>query len=160
MGSGPLPPRLEEAEQKQIDESWDKALTPVEKLDRQGLLDALVVSQAYQAGVDKLTFRSEKKCAAGTVVMEIHFDRMKPDQDRFDFRIVAADGKVLRDLSYNRREVETTYKELHDPKYDPDRQPPQQLDPDQTRKRQEVGKRIQAVVQLFPKHDGDEPTKK
>ena len=79
---------------------------------------------------------------------------------RFDFRIVSADGKVLRELSYNRQEVETTYKELHDPKYDPDRQPPQQLDADQARKREDVKKRIEAVVRLFPKRDGEEPAKK
>jgi len=160
MGSGPMPPRLEDAEQKQVDESWDKALTPVDKLDRQAVLDALILSQAYQAGVDKLTFRSEKKCAAGTVVMEIHFDRSKPDQDRFDFRIVAADGRVLRELTYNRQEVETTYKELHDPKFDPDRQPPQPLQGDDVRKRDEVKKRVEAVVQLFPRRDGEEPAKK
>jgi hypothetical protein len=160
MGSGPMPPRLEEAEQKQIDESWDKALTPVDKLDRQALLDALVVSQAYQAGVDKLTFHSEKKCAAGTVVMETHFDRTKPAEDRFDFRIVAADGRVLRQVSYNRQEVETTYKELHDPKYDPNRQPPHPLQGDEARRREDIGKRIEAVLQLFPKRDGEEPAKK
>ena len=67
MGSGPMPPRLDDNEQKQIDESWDKALTPVDRLDRRAVLVALVLSQAYQAGVDKLTFHSEKKCAAGTV---------------------------------------------------------------------------------------------
>jgi hypothetical protein len=155
-----MPPRLEDAEQKQVDESWDKALDPVDKLDRQALLDALILSQAYQAGVDKLTFRSEKKCAAGTVIMEIHFDRAKPDQDRFDLRVVAANGQIVRELSYNRKEVETTYKELHDPKFDPDRQPPQPLQGDEVRKREEVKKRIEAVVQLFPKRDGEEPAKK
>jgi hypothetical protein len=160
MGSGPMPPRLEDADQKQVDESWDKALTPVDKLDRQAMLDALVLSQAYQAGVDRLTFHSEKKCAAGTVIMEIHFDRSKPDQDRFDLRVVAADGKVLRQLTYNRNEVETTYKELYDPKFDPDRRPPQPLPGDEAQKREEVKKRIEAVVQLFPKREGEEPAKK
>ncbi|HKB03967.1 MAG TPA: hypothetical protein VKD90_17220 [Gemmataceae bacterium] len=160
MGSGPMPPRLQDDEQKQVDESWDKALTPVDKLDRQSVLDALVLSQAYQAGVDKLLFRSEKKCAAGTVIMEIHFDRSKPDQDRFDFRVVAADGRVVRELTYNRQEVETTYKELHDPKFDPDRQPPQPLQGNEVQKRAEVKMRVEAVIQLFPKRDGEEAAKK
>jgi hypothetical protein len=160
MGSGPMPPRLQDDEQKQVDESWNNALTPVDKLDRQAILDALVLSQAYQAGVDKLLFRSEKKCAAGTVIMEIHFDRSKPDQDRFDFRIVGANGQVLRELTYNRQEVEATYKDLHDPKFDPNRQPPQGLQGDEARKREEVKKRTEAVVQLFPKRDAEEPAKK
>ena len=160
MGSGPMPPRLQADEQKQVDESWDKAMTPVDKLDRQALLDALVLSQAYQAGVDRLTFRSEKKCAAGTAVMEIHFDRARPDEDRFDFRMVAADGRVLRQLTYNRAEVEAAYKDLHDPKYETNRQPPQPLNADEARKREEVKKRTEAVVELFPKRDEPDGTKK
>jgi hypothetical protein len=160
MGSGPMPPRLQADEQKQVDASWDQALTPVDKLNRQALLDTLILSQAYQAGVDRLTFRSEKFCAAGTVIMEIHFDRAKPDLDRFDFRIVARDGRIVRELTYNRQEVETTYKELHDPKFDPNRQPPQPLNADEARKREEIKKRVEAVVQLFPKGNGEEPAKK
>jgi hypothetical protein len=160
MGSGPMPPRLAAEEQKQVDDSWDKALTPPDRLDRQALLDALILSHAYQTGADRLSFRSEKKCAAGTAVMEIHFDRAKPNEDRFDFRVIAADGRVVRELTYNRQEVETTYKELHDPKYDPNRQPPQPLDADQARKREEVKKRVEAVVQLFPKREGEDAANK
>lgn len=160
MGSGPMPPRLDDAGQKQVDASWDNALTPVDKLDRQAVLDALVLSQAYQAGVDKLAFRSEKKCAAGTVVMEIHFDRAKPEEDRLSLRVIAADGKVLRELTYNRTEVEETYRDLNNPKFDPNRPPAQLLDGDDARKRDEVAKRTEAVVKLLPKRGDEEPAKK
>ena len=45
--------------QKKISASWEKALQPVDRLDRQAILDALICTQAYQMGVDRLHFRSE-----------------------------------------------------------------------------------------------------
>src|SRR5690242_6495216 len=77
MGSGPMPPRLDAEHQKSIDDSWNKALTPPNNLDNQTILDALVLTHAYEIGVDRLTFRSEKSFSGGTVVMEVHFDRAK-----------------------------------------------------------------------------------
>jgi hypothetical protein len=151
MGSGPLPPRLEPEEQKKIDDAWNNALAPVDHLDRQATLDALVVSQAYQAGVDKLEFRSEKKFAGGLVVMEIHFDRQKPDGDRFVMTVRDPAGKDLRQLVFTRAEVETTYRELNDPKYTKDVQNGMPLQPDQAKKREEVQKRLAAIEKLFPK---------
>ncbi len=117
MGSGPMPPRLEADAQKQVDDSWNKALTPPDHLDRQSVLDALILSQAFQVGVDRLTFRSEKTFSGGTVVMEVHFDRAKPNDDRFEFKILDKTGRELRHLVYNRDDVEKAYKELNDHKY-------------------------------------------
>src|SRR5450755_4458451 len=77
MGNGPMPARLEADSQKKIDDAWEKALAPVDHLDHQAMLDTMVVTQAFQAGVDRLEFRSEKKFSGGMVVMEIHFDRTK-----------------------------------------------------------------------------------
>ena len=71
----PMPPRLDADGQKQIDDAWNQALTPIDKYDNQTLLDLLVITQAYQLGVDSLTFRSEKSFVGGKVVMEIAFDR-------------------------------------------------------------------------------------
>lgn len=156
MGSGPMPPRLEADEQKKIDDAWENALAPVDHLDRQAVLDTLIVSQAFQAGVDKLEFRSEKKFTGGLVVMEIHFDRTKPNDDRFEITIRDAAGKELRHLVYNRTEVETTYQELNDPKYA--KQPPPNV-PVDAKKRAEVQKRIEAVEKLFPKPDEPKPAK-
>src|SRR5688500_478557 len=89
----PMPTRLNPGDQKQVDAAWDAALTPVGKYDRQRWLDALVGTQAYQAGVDVLTFRSEKAFASGKVVMEVFFDRAKPGEDRFVVTVLDKAGK-------------------------------------------------------------------
>lgn len=162
MGSGPMPPRLDADSQKQIDDGWEKALNPPDQLDRQALLDAMVVTQAYQAGVDRLSFHSEKKYSGGTVIMEIQFDRAKPAEDRFEVRVVAKDGRVLRQLTYNRTEVETTYQDLTGEGkravLDANGQP---LSSEERKKKEEQAKkRIDAVTQFFPKRDGEEPARK
>jgi hypothetical protein len=160
MGSGPMPPRLDADEQKKIDDAWDNALTPVDNLDRQATLDTLIVSQAFQAGVDRLEFRSEKKFTGGLVVMEIHFDRAKPNDDRFEVTVRNQAGKELRHLVYNRTEVETAYRELNDPRYTQPQGPNQPpVQPADVKKREEVQKRRAAVENLFPKPDEPKPAK-
>jgi hypothetical protein len=160
MGSGPMPPRLEADEQKKIDEAWDNALTPVDKLDRQATLDTLIVSQAFQAGVDRLDFRSEKKFSGGLVVMEIHFDRTKPNDDRFEVTIRDLADKELRHLVYNRAEVETAYRDLNDPRYtQPQGQNVPQNQPVDPKKREEIQKRRAVVENLFSKPDEPKPEK-
>ena len=108
----PMAPRLDDQGQKKIDEAWDQAVQPVNRYDHQALLDVLLVTRAYQAGVDKLTFRSEKRVATGTVVMEVHYDRAIPGEDRFEVQFVDRDGRKVRKERYSREEVEKTYKEL------------------------------------------------
>jgi hypothetical protein len=160
MSSSPMPPRLSADDQKKIDESWDRALTPVDHLDRQALLDAFVVTQAYQSGVDRLTFRSEKKFAGGLVVMEIHFDRAKPDDDRFDVIVQDPNGKELRRINYTRPEIEATARDLFHPAFSQPRPagaPP--LDPEHAKKYEEIQKRLAAVQELFPKPDEPKPEK-
>lgn len=160
MGNAPLPARLEAEEQKKIDEGWEKALAPVDHLDRQAMLDALIVTQAYQTGVDRLTFRSEKKFSRGLVVMEINFDRAKPDDDRFDVIVQDSNGKELRRLRYTRPEIEATGRDLNHPIFSRQRPadaPP--LDPEDAQKYQEVQKRLAAVENLFPKPDEPKPGK-
>jgi hypothetical protein len=151
MGSGPMPPRLEPDEQKKIDQAWNNALTPTDHLDRQAMLDTLVVTQAFQAGVDKLEFRSEKNFADGVVIMEVHFDREKPDGDAFVVTVRNPAGKELRRLEYTRTEVETTFRELNDPRFTQDAPNAPPLQPDQVKKREEVRKRLAEVEKLFPK---------
>jgi hypothetical protein len=158
MGSGPMPPRLEPDEQKKIDDAWDQALTPVDHLDRQATLDTLIVSQAFQAGVDRLEFRSEKKFSGGVVVMEIHFDRARPNDDRFEVSVRDPAGKELRRLVYTRAEVEAAYRDLNDSRYTqpqgPNLPPNQPVD---ARKREEVQKRRAVVEQLFQKAEDAKP---
>src|ERR1700733_4859686 len=76
----PMPVRLDNEEQKKIDESWNKAFAELDQINHQQLLDIFVGTGAYQLGVDKLHLRSEKRTAGGLVVMEINFDRAAADE--------------------------------------------------------------------------------
>jgi hypothetical protein len=66
--------------------------------------------------VDTLTLRSEKRFAGGRVVMEVHFDRAKPDDDRFVVTVFDPAGAVARQERYARAEVEQTARELYQPR--------------------------------------------
>ncbi len=110
--TAPMVTRLDVDSQKQIDESWEKSLTPVDKLDQQAWLDVFVGAGVYQYGVDKLYFRSEKSYSGGLVVMEIHFDRALPNDDRFEVKVIDPIGKILRSERYGREAVEKTYRDL------------------------------------------------
>jgi hypothetical protein len=108
-----MPARPDEESQKAIDESWERALSPVNRFNHQALLDLLVGTQCYEVGVDKLTFRSEKKFSGGTAVMEISYDRLAPQKDRFEVTVLDPKGKEVRRESYDRNTVDTTYHDLY-----------------------------------------------
>lgn len=108
----PMPPRLDDEHQRAIDESWEKALTPVDGFDHQALLDILIGTTAYQAGVDQFMLRSEKKFSGGTVIMEVQFNRFVPNMDRFEVTILDRKGHPIRHETYSRDNIETTYREL------------------------------------------------
>jgi len=145
----PMAHRLDEKEQQEFDSGWDRALSPVDRLDHQSLLDMICGVQAYQYGVDKLYFRSEKAVAIGTIVMEVHFDRTLPDADRFEVSIVDAQGNVLRSERYNREEVEQTYRDLFQGSPSA-AEPGQEAQLAERQKQLEV--RRQAIAELFPDH--------
>jgi len=158
MKNGPIPPTLDAEQQQKIDEAWERALTPIDHLDKQAFLDALVLSQGFQTGVDKLTLRSEKRFSGGIVIMEIHMDRAKPVEDRFVVTIRDKTGeKVLRQMEYGRDEVERTVRELENRRYtcasDPNDAKAPVLDVWEIKKREEVQQRLKAVEAIFPKEE-------
>lgn len=108
----PMPSRLSQKEQLRVDRGWNEALAPVNRLSRDTWLDLLVGKSLFEEGVDRLYFHSEKKFSGGTVVMEIHFVRSKPEDDRFTMEIRGPQGEVLRRETYSRAEVEQTAKTL------------------------------------------------
>ena len=116
MGCGPMqspmPHRLEPDAQKDVDASWNRAFTPIDRFDHQDLLDIMVGVQAYQLGVDSLSLRSEKTIATGKVIMEVFFDRAKPEADRFVVTVLDPAGRPIRTERYLRSEVEETYRAL------------------------------------------------
>lgn len=161
IGPKPMADRLSDEDQKSINESWEKVLQPPDKLDRQAFLDLLVYAQAYQVGVDHLTYRSEKVYSSGTVVMEIHFDRSRPTEDRFEVTVRDKAGKELRHLVYNRQEVEITFSDLTNQQFTkapgPNDPPPAPAD---AKKREDVQKRLAAIEQFFPKREEPKPAAK
>jgi len=108
----PLPERLDPETQKLIDDGWNRTLTPPDKLGHQELLDVLVGTQIHQLGVDFFMFRAEKRYSGGKVVMEVAFDRARPDDDRFQVTVLDSSGRVLRAENYARTEVDQTYHDL------------------------------------------------
>jgi len=151
--SGPLPTPLRDEEQRSVDESWERALTPVDRLEREPLLDALILTQAYQLGVDRLTLRSEKDYSGGKVIMEIHITRKSPVNDRFDMTVLDKSGQVLRQFSYSREEVERVHRELRESKYACKDSTEPLANDYEVRKRAEIQARLKAVEQIFPKMD-------
>lgn len=110
--TSPMPARFDPEAQKQIDAGWDRAFATPDALNRQDLLDVMVGTQAYQLGVDTFSLRATKNYAGGVVVMQVEFDRLKPDADRFDVTVYDRDGKQLRQERYGRKDVEETYTAL------------------------------------------------
>lgn len=153
LGCGPLhspmPPRLDPESQKSADEAWNNAFTPVGKLDHQTLLDAFLTTQAYQIGVDKLALRSEKQITQGLLVMEIHFDREKPNDDRFEVSVFDKNNQRIRHERYSRADMERTYGVLFPSIPEPGvvKQEPA----DWAAKREAANRRKAAVENLLPK---------
>jgi hypothetical protein len=154
----PMPVRLDDEGQKNLDQNWDDALTPVGRFNHPALLDAFLLTQAYQIGVDKLSFRSEKKVAVGTVVMEIEYDRLKPDEDRFEVKIYDPTGKLLREERYGRKEVEDANHDLFVRGRDLERiVKGGGATPAEVKELTALQARIEAVAAVFPKDEKNAP---
>lgn len=145
----PMPPRPDEEMQQQIDASWDKILTPVGQLNSQELLDVMIGTGAYQIGVDRLSFTSEKRFSGGKAVMEVHFDRAVPADDRFEVKIYDLNGQMVRAERDGRAIIEQTNNELSERFPDP---PQGQPDPPEVAERRAIKeKRLARIEALFPK---------
>lgn len=104
--SSPMLPRLRPEEQRQVDQAWENILTPVQRVDRQTLLDTNVLFWLYMMGVDRMHMTSEKYFSGGMVVMEIDCDRASPDSDQFTITVLDHQGHTLRRERYSRSEVD------------------------------------------------------
>ena len=109
----PMVMRLDQKSQQKVDIIWTRSLQPIDRLDRQGLLDVLVVAQLHHLGVDRLQYRSEKDIGPNHVVMEVFFDRAKPEVDRFVVKVHDRNWKLLRREQFSRAEIEQTMHDLN-----------------------------------------------
>src|SRR5215212_9974743 len=104
VGCGPLVfpavQRLSPQEQAEVNGMWDNMLTPQDRLPRDVLVDAVVFFQLYERGVERLTMRSEKSYAGGTVVMTISYDRLMSVQDALTIELYDRVGQKVRTERY------------------------------------------------------------
>jgi hypothetical protein len=148
----PLPPIVDEEAKAAIDESWSKAFTPVDRLNRQELLDVLIGTTAYQLAVDKFVYVAEKQFAGGKAVMEIQVDRARPEGDHFEITVLDEQGEVVRNERYDREFVERTIQELNNNITPPP--PDQQAAPELAELQAQREARWERIREFFPK---DEP---
>jgi len=106
----PMAPRLDVETQQKVDQIWNNLLTPVDRVDRQTLLDTNVSYWMYTLGVDRLHMTSEKYFSGGAAIMVIDCDRANPDSDQYTITIVDHQGKTVRRERYSRADVEESSK--------------------------------------------------
>lgn len=119
VGCGPLTrpmvERLDLEQQAQVGSAWQNMLSPPDRLNRELLLDVLIVFQAHQRGVDRLLLTSEKDVPGGKVVMTISFDRSQPEGDRFTVVYCDPYGYEWRRELYKSEEVQARWEALFGP---------------------------------------------
>lgn len=102
----PMGRQLDQNQQAAVDAGWQRALEFDDELGRQGWLDMMVGTLAFEHGVDRFHFKSEKEVGARLVVMEVWFDRSKPDDDAFEITVFDDERKIVRKERYTRSDVE------------------------------------------------------
>jgi hypothetical protein len=108
----PMLPKLDPEDQRKVDAMWDNVLTPVQRVNRETLLDANVAYWMYAIGVDRMHMTSEKHFSGGTAVMEIDCNRANPDTDQFTITVQDERGRTVRRERYSRAEVEESARML------------------------------------------------
>ena len=108
-GCGPLAfpavQRLPPEEQRTVDDMWNNMLAPADRLDRDVLLDTVTTYFLFHLGVDRLSMRSGKQYAGGTVPMRVDFDRRRPEADAFRIDVTDHNGRLVRSERYPSEEV-------------------------------------------------------
>ena len=87
--NAPLPERLDPETQKKIDDAWTGHSDAAGQAGTPGSArSSWSAPLRIRHGIDTLIFRSEKRFAGGKVVMEVAFDRTRPDDDRFEVTVL------------------------------------------------------------------------
>lgn len=102
----PIPDRLPDESQARVDAAWEHMISLDSELDRQSLLDAVLLHQLWHVGVDHVEFSAQKWVGDVLVVMESSFDLDNPEGDVFAVSYWSSDGRPLREEEYTREELE------------------------------------------------------
>ena len=103
----PMVERLSDEAQAEVDEAWANLLTPVDRHERELLLDVLMIGAFHVHGVDTVEFTSTKHVGDHYVIMRVLFDRACPDSDLFAVSVLDAQGALVRHEVYTRDDVES-----------------------------------------------------
>ena len=103
--SVPAVQRLDAQQQPEVDGMWNNMLATPDRLERDVLLDTVMMFALIHSGVDSLTMRSAKAHAGGTVVMTVTFDRARPTADAFTVELFDRRGLRVRTERYAATEV-------------------------------------------------------
>lgn len=148
----PMGSHLTPDQQQVVDQSWQRALAADDELGRQGWLDLMVGSFAFQYGVDRFHFTSEKEVDNRLAVMEVRFNRAQPDDDAFEITVFDGERKILRKERYNRADVEESIAAMYDTNASADAQ-----SENWKRLTQDREARRHRIERIFPRPDGADP---
>ncbi len=149
LGVKPMPDRLNDEQQAQIDAGWEHFIDQLAAHERQELLDAILLRKAWEAGVDRLALSSEKRVGDKTVFMETRVDRDHPEGDTFRVLVIDSDGALLQAESFTRADIdEAIALYLHGQDLPPDAAPEQAAA--QRARSAERSARIAAAQRCFP----------
>jgi hypothetical protein len=104
--------RLSPDEQARVDASWKNMLTPIDRLDRELLLDVILAYQLHEIGVDRATYEADKDYADGTIHTKVTFDRTKPLDDHFFVEVRDKKKQLVRAETYSGEEVWSHFRSL------------------------------------------------
>ena len=102
----PITPRLSASEQSEADREWHNMFTPPDRVEREPLMGALVFFEMYQHGVDRADYHAEKMVDDKRVVIDMHFQRERPQEDGIYVSVFGPEGQILRSERFSREEIE------------------------------------------------------
>jgi hypothetical protein len=97
--------RLDADGQARVNQMWNNMLARPDRLNRELLLDVMLAYELHEFGVDRASYHAEKDYAAGTVLMDVKYDREKPMEDWFFVELRDRAGKSIRKEHYTGEEV-------------------------------------------------------
>ena len=121
----PMVDRLEPDRQIQVESMWNNMLTPIDRLDRDVLLDTIVSFRLFESGIDRLSMQCEKSFTGGRISIRLSFDRSMPAADALEIDVFDNAGRRVRSEEFSGDEVRGRRERLWSPT---DPNPPAQPD--------------------------------
>ncbi len=156
LGTRPIPQRLTADRQQAYEHGWSHLAANERDVTREELLDAILLRQAWQQGVDVFEMRSEKKVGAMRIVIETSYHRDDPNSDAV--RVAFYDGgpEPFRTEHYPSSEVDAAIDLYLTANFKPEDETPLQAAAREARQA-ELEYRLRRAIAVFPQPAGSEP---